>query len=491
MADEWEQIDSGGWVDTGEVEPEREEAAPQEEASSLEAASSSGGDEWEQIDSGGWVDTGEVEPVPAAAAPKTSTLAKAAAAPKPAPSPGRGFFDTFFAGEFWSIGFLMVVLLLAGLTWYAYSSNNVGLTGIVVGVLIGFGFQKGRFCIYMAHREILLMKNWEMMKALILTILLIMVGYLFVSDQGIGLMSDVTDGTFTAISPRPAIWLAALVGGFIFGIGTVLAGGCAAGTTYRAGEGYIGNMVAVVTLMLGASIGMFGVLSPMIGELKKTAFKYTPLHASEPISNPTVYDILLKEFGISAWYTAAAIIFLVAIIWILKSGFSLPQIMPKGGFKLENIMKHKWTKWKAGVFIAFVVVGGLLTHSAAQALSGQGHNYSVCAACGLVRFTNNYFSTNGNLFEWSGLMMVGLVLGAFISAQFSGEFGLRVPEGKIILQAGLGGFLMGLGAVAALGCTVGHILSGAPALSIGSLIGWFSIAVGIMVTTYYMFMRDM
>jgi len=143
------------------------------------------------------------------------------------------------------------------------------------------------------------------------------------------------------------------------------------------------------------------------------------------------------------------------------------------------------------VFIAFVVIGGLLTHSAAQALSSQGHNYSVCAACGLVRFTHNYFSTNGNIFEWSGLMMVGLVLGAFISAQFSGEFGLRVPEGKIILQAGLGGFLMGLGAVTALGCTVGHILSGVPSLSIGSLIGWFSIAVGIFLTTYYMFMRNM
>ena len=387
-------------------------------------------DDWEQIDSGGWIDTGEAEPAPAAAAPKTtSTLAKAAAAPKPAPSPGRGFFDTFFAGEFWSIGFIMVVLLLVGLTWYAYSSNNVGLTGIVIGVLIGFGFQKGRFCIYMAHREILLMKNWEMMKALVLTMLLIMVGYLFVSDLGIGLQSDFTNGTFTAIAPRPAIWLAALVGGFIFGIGTVLAGGCAAGTAYRAGEGYIGNMVAVVTLMLGASIGMFGVLKPLVDDLKKTVFTYTPLGATDPISNPSLYDILLKDYGIGAWETAAAIIVLVAIIWILKFGFSMPQIMPKGGLKLENIMKRKWTKWKAGVFIAFVVIGGLLTHSAAQALSSQGHNYSVCAACGLVRFTHNYFSTNGNIFEWSGLMMVGLVLGAFISAQFSGEFGLRVPDG--------------------------------------------------------------
>ena len=37
-----------------------------------------------------------------------------------------------------------------------------------------------------------------------------------------------------------------ILGSFIFGIGIVLAGGCATGTWYRAGEGLIGSWVALI-----------------------------------------------------------------------------------------------------------------------------------------------------------------------------------------------------------------------------------------------------
>lgn len=494
MADEWDELEKGGgWVDTGEpsAPAEAEEAAPAEEApapAGAEEAAPSGGDEWDELEKGGgWVDTGEeVEAAPTLEKVKVAVAPKA----KPAAPPEvkKGFFQKYFAGDSWGIGLVLVVILLAGITWIAISSNNIGLTGLVVGVLVGFAFQKGRFCIYMAHRDILLMNSYGMMKALILCMILIMVGYLLVSNDGLGILSSATDGEFTEIAPRPFIWAAILIGGFIFGIGTVLAGGCAAGTTYRAGEGYIGNMIAVVTLMLGASLGMFGALSPFVGDLKKTVGEYTTV-SGETISNPTVFHVM-ENMGISHWLTAIGIIILVAVIWIWKCGFKLQGIIPKGGISLEKIVKRKWTKWKAGVAIAVIVVIGLLAHATAQACCGQGHNYSICAACGLVRLTQNYFSTNGNLFEWSGLMMVGLVAGAFISAQFAGEFALRVPEGKIILQVALGGFLMGLGAVMALGCTVGHILSGVPTLSLGSLLGWVSIAAGIWITAYMLFVRE-
>ena len=499
MAEEWEELEKGGgWVDTEEEAPapaEVEEEAPEEEAATEEEAAPAGGEEWEELEKGGgWIDTGEA--APAKAAPALEEVKRAVvpkAKPTPPPEVKKGFFQEFFAGDSWGIGLFLVIATLIGITWIAIATNNIGLTGLVVGVLIGFAFQKGRFCIYMAHRDILLAKSYGMMKALVLCLILIMIGYLLVSDHGLGILSWVTGGKFSAITPRPFIWVAILIGGFIFGVGTVLAGGCAAGTSYRAGEGYIGNMIAVITLMLGASMGMFGALSPLVGGkpgdsyLKTFVGKYTTA-SGKTISNPTIFDIMANQ-GIGPWPTAIGIIILVAIIWIWKSGFRLPEIIPKEGISLERIVKHKWTKWKAGVAIAVIVIIGLLAHSAAQAWCGQGHNYSICAACGLVRLTHNYFSTNGNLFEWSGLMMVGLIIGAFISAQFAGEFTLRVPEGKIILQAALGGFLMGLGAVTSLGCTVGHILSGVPTLSLGSLLGWFSIATGIWVTTYMLFMR--
>jgi hypothetical protein len=46
----------------------------------------------------------------------------------------------------------------------------------------------------------------------------------------------------------------ALVGGLLFGIGMTLAGGCGAGSIWRAGEGQVKLWVAIGTFALGASL---------------------------------------------------------------------------------------------------------------------------------------------------------------------------------------------------------------------------------------------
>ena len=53
---------------------------------------------------------------------------------------------------------------------------------------------------------------------------------------------------------------------FVFGIGIVLAGGCATGTWYRAAEGLVGSWVALFTYMLLSAIMRTGPL----GEFNKT-----------------------------------------------------------------------------------------------------------------------------------------------------------------------------------------------------------------------------
>jgi uncharacterized membrane protein YedE/YeeE len=51
----------------------------------------------------------------------------------------------------------------------------------------------------------------------------------------------------------PSFWQGALFGGTLFGFGMVLAGGCGAGSLWRAGEGHIKLWVAVLFFALGAS----------------------------------------------------------------------------------------------------------------------------------------------------------------------------------------------------------------------------------------------
>jgi uncharacterized protein len=52
----------------------------------------------------------------------------------------------------------------------------------------------------------------------------------------------------------PAAGLGSLAGGLAFGIGMILAGGCGAGSLWRAGEGQVKLWIAVACFALGASL---------------------------------------------------------------------------------------------------------------------------------------------------------------------------------------------------------------------------------------------
>src|SRR5699024_6190113 len=62
----------------------------------------------------------------------------------------------------------------------------------------------------------------------------------------------------TTLAAAPFPWLAAIVGGLIFGAAMVLAGGCATGTYYRAGEGLVGSWLALIFYALFSAFMKLG-----------------------------------------------------------------------------------------------------------------------------------------------------------------------------------------------------------------------------------------
>ena len=63
--------------------------------------------------------------------------------------------------------------------------------------------------------------------------------------------------------------LGAIVGSYLFGIGIILAGGCATGTWYRAGEGLLGSWVALFFYMTSAAAMKSGFLVPLNQSIAK------------------------------------------------------------------------------------------------------------------------------------------------------------------------------------------------------------------------------
>jgi len=109
------------------------------------------------------------------------------------------------------------------------------ITGPLLGLALGFVFQRGRFCVTGAFRDVWLSGSTRWLTAFLVAIAI----------QAVAVNGMIAAGW---INPNiPMLALAAVVGGsFIFGIGIVLAGGCATGTYYRSGEGLIGSWIALL-----------------------------------------------------------------------------------------------------------------------------------------------------------------------------------------------------------------------------------------------------
>ncbi|MEF8880012.1 MAG: YeeE/YedE thiosulfate transporter family protein [Candidatus Thermoplasmatota archaeon] len=100
--------------------------------------------------------------------------------------------------------------------------------------------------------------------------------------------------------------------------------------------------------------------------------------------------------------------------------------------------------------------------------------------------------------DWEWMLVIGIVVGAFISSMFSGvfhfeiipslwneSFGSNVFIRSIV--AVFGGFLVGFGARMAGGCTSGHGISGTLQLSVSSWIAIFCFFVGGIITAFFIY----
>ncbi len=150
-------------------------------------------------------------------------------------------------------------IIIWAINWWSSddAKKTVRALLIVAGFGIGFILNRSRFCLSKVFREPFMTGEGEMTKALILAVALC------VPVAGI-LISVGTIDPYLAIPAR--FWLGSALGGLIFGIGMVFAGGCASGSLWRVGEGHLKLVVAVLFFAWSGStasaiLGKFGLLS--------------------------------------------------------------------------------------------------------------------------------------------------------------------------------------------------------------------------------------
>jgi uncharacterized membrane protein YedE/YeeE len=167
------------------------------------------------------------------------------------PRPSTGEADTFCApstsGPGWQpvLGLLTLLLLLLLPLVYSRRGYAPQAGFVLFGVAFGMLFQRSRFCLVRAFREPFLSGDAEHTRAAALALILSMIGFAILKAMD---LKDTTDWVF------PGFWIGGLLGGLLFGIGMVLAGGCGASSLWRAGEGHVKLWVAMAFFALGGSL---------------------------------------------------------------------------------------------------------------------------------------------------------------------------------------------------------------------------------------------
>jgi len=335
-------------------------------------------------------------------------------------------------------------------------------TGIPVGLVFGFALSRGRFCMNSAFRDIIVLKDYTLLKAVGLAILVSMIGFAIMDKTGV-----------ISVSPVTFWWGANMVGGFIFGIGMVLAGGCASGITYRTGEGMVSAMVAVVGLTFFGLMTSMGVFNPFINYLRSA----TTITLADG-ANLTLANV----FGIPYYILALAIAGVALILWAIltKRGEGEGESVSLS----EKVFKRGWG-WKfTGIVIGLISIIAFYTSTIA------GRSYPLAITGGYLS-TAKSLVMGQNLMTWLPIMVMSTIVGAFLAAIISGEFKFRSPGPKTLIQCFFGGCLMGFGAVCSGGCNITHILSGVPQLALSSILGGAFIILGCWTAAWWMFLRPM
>ena len=143
------------------------------------------------------------------------------------------------------LGVIIIVAGLVGIPYY-YDYNDFNELGVLFCFAVGLGLinQRARFCVVRAIRDPFMTGDGEMTRAVIVAFLVAIIGFSALKYVEIKELMD---------HINPSAGWPALVGGVLFGIGMTIAGGCASGSLWRAGEGHVKLALAVLSFAFFAA----------------------------------------------------------------------------------------------------------------------------------------------------------------------------------------------------------------------------------------------
>jgi len=157
------------------------------------------------------------------------------------------------------LGWILIAAILFIFSNYTKGSAIMKILGwhVFIGLILGMILQRSRYCIVRAFREPFMTGEATAPVAVLLSILIALFGFTLFKYFGVGNASEFAVRAIEMKAVYANFWLRALIGGFIFGLGMTVAGGCAVGTLWRAGEGHVKLWMAALGFVVMAPVSKF------------------------------------------------------------------------------------------------------------------------------------------------------------------------------------------------------------------------------------------
>ena len=324
--------------------------------------------------------------------------------------------------------------------------------GLAVGAIFGFLAQHHRFCMVAATGNYLLIKDNRQLLAFIAALLAAIIGTQLLEFTNTVAIAD------SSYRNSQLDWFGASFGGLIFGIGAVIAGGCATRTLVRSAEGNLSSIIVLLFFMLLAASAQFGFLETLRLDLTHST-------AIDLTGDASIATIL----GLPQWLPAIVAVVLLAG-YIIKNWNPDAKAMVVGGLVIGGL----------------VVCGWYITGVLAQDEFDPARPSAITVSGPLARFGYILLSAKIPALSFSISFVIGIFVTVLLVALATGRFKFEAPKTAGIKFAVLGGSLMGLGAIMAYGCNVGQGLTGISTLSLESILAFAGMFIGTVFTVKWM-----
>lgn len=324
----------------------------------------------------------------------------------------------------------------------------VALVGLGGGILLGLAARLGRFCTLGAIEDLLYQGSDLRMRMWGIAIAVAIIGSFGLIGSG---LLPAEKALYLRLGWHP---VGSILGGLMFGYGMALAGSCGYGALARLGGGDLRSFVIVVVMGLAAYVTLSGPLAKLrvwlfpVAE-SDTASGFAHLLGGLAGLSPVIVGLAVGAFLLAAslasralWAKPQAIIWAALVGVAVITGWAGTAWVAEAGFDAVPVVSHSFS-----------------------APIGETMLYAM--------------TSSGNTLSFGVGSVAGVLAGAFIGSLIKGHFRWEACEDPRELKRQiLGAAIMGVGAILAIGCTVGQGISAFSLLAYSAPVTFLAIFLG-------------